>query len=497
MRSQKKPKKSIFGFYKRKTVFFLVIFMLVGIGAKIIQSGAFTASEEDVFDSYVSTYDNQTIAVSVLKNGNISINGKETRNKVDLLGDFDEVRLPVIDNNGQYYSDIKITLDLPESINSAVKYEFLAIHGVGSFSASVASDNQIVYEASNVSPQATLTIIAKMPKGMVSPPMTRVILKNLGQVKGSIWLIVAAVLPFLTFLLMLAFISSHIRQQKIDKPDRETTSPPMAIPPSIVGALLKQKVGPREIAATLIDLAVRGDILIVDRERGFEFGKNKYDQRLLPFEKLLLSKIFKKSIYSDRADIEERINNHFYSKKISLVSSGVYALATRLGYFKVNPQSLHAKYRLVGIFSFLLAIGGFLASLVWFTDPPYAVFFWVGMMVSALIISILAGRMPVRTVIGREVLSNWFAFKKYLSNPESFPYSENNQDIFQRYLPYAIVLECEAAWAKRFSSHNFITPEWFLTEKAGLGLEDFCLSLFPIVSYVGRSLAALKEPGFE
>ncbi len=495
MRNQKKPKKHMLGFYKRKLVFFLVFFLLVGVGIKIVGSGSLSA-DTDGFDNYTPS-GSQDIAVVVLKNGDITIDGKKIRHKVDLLGDFDEVRLPIMDNSGQYYSNVRITLELPETINSAVKYEFLAIHGVGSSTVMKISDRQLLYNASNVSSQATLTIVAKMPKGIISPPIARVIMKDLSQIKGSIWLIVAAVLPFLTFLLMLAFISNQIRQQKIDKPDKETSSPPMAIPPSIVGALYKQKVGPREIAATLIDLALRGDILIVDRERGFEFGKNKFDQRLLPFEKILLSKIFKKNIYSDQSDIEERVNNHFYSKKISLVSSGVYTLATRLGYFKINPQSLHAKYRLVGIFSFLLAVGGFVASLVWFTDPPYAIFFWVGMMISALIISILAGRMPVRTVIGREVLSNWFAFKKFLSNHEQFPYAENNQDIFQKFLPYAIVLECEAAWAKRFSKHNFITPEWFLTEKTGLGLEDFCLSLFPIVSYVGRSLAALKEPGFE
>jgi hypothetical protein len=58
-------------------------------------------------------------------------------------------------------------------------------------------------------------------------------------------------------------------------------------------------------------------------------------------------------------------------------------------------------------------------------------------------------------------------------------------------------MNCEAAWAKRFSKHNFMVPDWFLTDKIGLGLEDFCLSLFPIISYVGRSFAALKEPGFE
>jgi hypothetical protein len=200
---------------------------------------------------------------------------------------------------------------------------------------------------------------------------------------------------------------------------------------------------------------------------------------------------------ADRIEIERRINNHFYSKKISLVSAGIYALTTRLGYFKTNPQSVHAKYRLFGILAFLIGLAGFGASFFYFPSPPYIVFFWVGMMVSAAIITATASYIPIRTPLGQEELSNWLAFKKYLSSPEPIPFAPNLNEIFLRYLPYAIVMDCEAAWAKRFTDHNFEMPVWFLTEKGSLALEDFCLSLFPIISYVSRSFVALREPGFE
>lgn len=448
-------------------------------------------------EAIVSSSNDRVIEVSILNDGSVTVDSKKIDQKIDLLSDSDELRLPILDSSGQYYDKIMVNLSLPKSVAENTKHEFLAIHGVESASSKVSGTNKITYLATNVSSQATLTVVAKMPKGTVDPPLTRKFMKLIEQVKGSYWFVIAVLLPVLTFIVMLALLSSELKQQKIDMPNQEISSPPMAIPPAIVGALYSQKVGPREIAATLIDLALRGDIVIVDRERGFEFGKSKFDQRLLGFEKVLLSKIFRKNLYSDRSDIEERINNHFYSKKISIVSSGIYTLSTRLGYFKVNPQALHAKYRFIGIVAFFIALGGFVSSLLWFTDPAYVVFFWVGMMVTALIISVIASKMPVRTIIGQEVLSNWLAFKKYLSNPEQIPFSENNQEIFQKYLPYALVLECEAAWARRFSEHNFTVPDWFLTEKNGLGIEDFCLSLFPIVSYVGRSLAALKEPGFE
>jgi len=235
----------------------------------------------------------------------------------------------------------------------------------------------------------------------------------------------------------------------------------------------------------------------MDQERDFAFVKGRFDTRLLGFEKILLSKIFRSNMKSDLQLIQQRIDNHLYSKKISMVSAGIYALATRLGYFKVNPQKYHAKYRFIGIFLFIIAVIGFVLNLFVYIQEEYLVFFWVGMMISSIIIAYTAGNLPIRTAIGQEILSNWLAFRRFLTNPSPYPYSAKNQLIFQKYLPYAIVMNCEITWATRFSEHNFVMPEWFMTEKGSLGMEDFCLSLFPIVSYVSKSLAAIREPGFE
>lgn len=435
------------------------------------------------------------IAVNITDNGSVLIDGKSSGQTIDFSQN--ELRLAIVDQPDSYLDSATITLTLPKDVANDTTIDFLAIHGVGSTDKFVQDSKTIVYQAADVSPYATLTIIAKLPPGTVSPSVLSRARTYVLELKANVWLVVATALPLLSLLVMIFFLVYQKKRQQIDVPDTATDVPPMAIPPAMVGALANQKVGPREIAATLIDLAERGDIIILDRERGFAFGKGRLDARLLPFEKILLSKIFKDNISSDRAEIDRRVNNHFYSRKMSAFSAGVYTLTTRLGYFKSNPQKSLAKYRLVGIFFFLLALAGFFSSLLWFTNPPYAVFLWVGMMVASLVISTTAGNLPIRTIIGQEVLSNWLAFKKFLQSPEQYPFSEKNQEIFQKYLPYAIVLNCESAWAKRFEGHNFTMPPWFESEQSGLGLEDFCLSLFPIVSYVGRSLASIREPGIE
>lgn len=484
---------AVIGFYRKKILFFSLVFLFAYLAINFIKIPRNSADTNKL--NLSSNVQELNVNVDIQENGKIKINDQESQNQVDLVNN--ELRLVVVDNPLRSYDRVAVFLTLPASLKGEVKPEILAVHGVGSATNYIKNSNTIVYEATDVSPQAIITIVAKLPPDSLNLGLAQLLQKQMLMVKSKVWLLMGIILPLITFTLMMIFLSYQYRRQKIDLPEKETSVPPMAIPPAVVGALFNQKVGSRDIAATLIDLAERGDIVILDRERGFAFGKGRFDQRLLGFEKILLSKIFSEHLTSDRKEIERRINDHFYSKKMSMVTAGIYALATRLGYFKVNPQKSLAKYRLLGIFFFLLALGGFVFSIIKFTDPPYVVFFWVGMMASALIISITASRLPIRTIIGQEVLSNWLAFKKFLTNPESFPYSEYNQQIFRKYLPYAIVLNCEAAWAKRFADHNFVMPEWFLTEKTSLGLEDFCLSLFPIVSYVSRSLSASREPGFE
>jgi len=490
---RKHHRKNTFGLYKRKLVFFSLVFVVMLFGISIYQESRYKADSIQTIGNYQQNF--QTKNLDLKKNGDLILDSESTKG-VDVLSDFDEIRLPFVSKPGQYIDQLEVVLNLDSDYADKIKAEVIAEHGVGDSSFYVSAPNQLTYHISSIAPTGDVTIVAKVPKGILEPSINKVLIHYLSQIKISFWLLLAIIIPTITSVFMVLVLAFEYRRQRIDIPTKEIDAPPMAIPPGVVGALYKQKVASREIAATLIDLAKRGDIFIVDKERGFSFGKGKFDQRLLGFEKILLSKIFTSSIKSSQKQIEERINKHLYSKKMSLLTVGIYALATRLGYFKANPYKMHIKYRLIGVGLFLVGFACFILSLYIFKDPPYAVFFWLGEMIAALIISISASNMPIRSPIGQEVMSNWLAFKKYLSNPNKLPYSENNPDLFQRYLPYAIVLECEAAWARRFTDHSFMVPDWFITDKTGLSLDDFCLSLYPIVSYVGKSLAAIREPGF-
>ena len=494
--NKRKPKKTgLVGVYKRKLVFFATLFLVFFSAYRYYENIKISA---DINSPVISTTgEDEVINIDITEDGDIFIDGKDSGNNLKAVGEFDELRIPIVDKPENYIGDLSVYLKLPKPVAMQVTKQILAIHGVESSFTEVVDESTIRYKAFGVSQTATVSVVAKVPKGLISRSVWSKLFSISSDVKFSFWVYLALSMPVFTFIFMFLFINYTIRANRVDRPDRAVSSPPMAIPPALVGVLYRQKVTAREIAATLIDLALRKDIYILDRERSFAFGKGRFDQRLLGYEKLLLAKIFRNNMSADQDTMHERVQNQIYSKKISLVSAGIYAIATRLGYFRDNPRRVHAKYWLFGIVAIAIGLAGFISSFIFKLMPSFTALFWVGMMIASIVIIVMASNIPMRSEIGNDALANWLAFKKYLTDPKPIEYSPTVHQLFEAYLPYAIVMDCEAAWARRFAKESFMLPEWFVTDKEGLGIEDFCLALFPIVSYVGRSLAAMREPGFE
>ncbi len=495
VKRRKFKKPAAIGIYKRKLLFFAVIFGLVIFAGYIYKNNQISA-DVSTTPVYTASQD-KTVNIVLNNKGKILIDGKDEGNRVNFLENADEVRIQILDQPSSYINELTVNLKLPADVAVQTDHQILAIHGIGSYGSEVKDNSTITYKIYGISQTASVSIVAKMPKGTIEQSLYRQAINYFTYAKFSFWVYLAIILPFITFIAMLVFIRFTFRINKVDMPDKSVSSPPMAIPAALVGVLYHQRVTSREIAATLIDLALRKDIYILDRERGFAFGKGRFDQRLLGYEKALLSKIFKNNLSTTQEAIQQKVQEQIYSKRVSMVSAGIYAIATRLGYFRENPRKVHAKYWLFGSFSMILGLAGFAMSFFIKLLPAFTAFFWVGMMVSALLIIIMSAYIPLRTVLGNDALSNWLAFRRFLADPDPIEYSPTVYQLFEAYLPYAIVLDCEAAWARRFTQHNFMIPDWFVTDKNGLGIDDFCLALFPIISYVGRSLAAMREPGFE
>ncbi len=493
------------GIYSRKALFLLLIGFLGVFGYNLAQNLLpATASLQFEEIPYEATLGGKEINIEINENSVVLIDGKKVNNTLHFFKDKDEFRLKVFDDQDDFYSYFRANLKLPKPVlETEVRPIVYAVHGVGMSYGRLTDPQTITYEAQNISPGATLTIVAELPKGLVKPGFFQSIKYNLSQISVNVWLYIGIILPGAILILMLVMIFRRRRANYM--PIRGLLGgPPDNIAPAIPGVLVDGVVGAREIAATLIDLAKRGYIYIINKGNGeFSFGIRRTGDfhqmtKLSNFEIELLDKIFLPKAYkSSVKDVEMRIGKHIFSKKIANFYLGIYDEATKQGLFVKNPSQVHLSWKYTGIVFFYISFLGFMIGAVSGLEPKYSLLFWVSGIIASLVMVRLSPFMPARTTKGNEELRAWLEFRKYLSNRKPASTAEMMQSKFEDYLPYAIVLGAEIEWVKRFGTARFNKPDWYESRESNVTLDSFAAQLFPLIGYVAKNLARSHDPRVE
>jgi len=248
--------------------------------------------------------------------------------------------------------------------------------------------------------------------------------------------------------------------------------------------------------ATLVDLAERGYIGIYNRGDDFVIYKKPTDRlkqaRLKAFERILIEEMFlpkQKRIGS--FDIEARAARHLFSRKIALVYLSIYDEAQSRGYFSQSPAKIHLKYRLAGIIFFFLGLVGYGIFALFSPDPKFVLFFWLSLIVFGILIVNFAPRLTSYTPRGKVIRERWLRFKNFLAQERLIKESD---ELFEEYLPFAIALGVEAAWAARFIETNFRKPNWYDFSAPLSGVENFTKSFLPVIDYIAETLNLSSEP---
>ncbi|WP_426566082.1 DUF2207 domain-containing protein [Angustibacter sp. McL0619] len=247
-------------------------------------------------------------------------------------------------------------------------------------------------------------------------------------------------------------------------------TPPAGLHPGQIGTLIDEVANPVDVTATIIDLAVRGFLKI--EEITNDAGTKVKDWRLSvvspapaeqlePYELALLQALFK-----GRNDVELKgeLRNTF-AGDLKATQTRLYDDVTQRGWFRGNPESVRGLYRMLGLALMGLGfVGVFFSSLTHlnFLVPSAAVF------LGGLVVLLMAKRMPARTASGTAVLTQAQGFRRYLETAEADQIRfEEGQDLFSRYLPYAIVFGVADRWARVFddlakSGAAVSQPSWYV-----------------------------------
>jgi uncharacterized membrane protein YgcG len=237
-------------------------------------------------------------------------------------------------------------------------------------------------------------------------------------------------------------------------------SPPR-IPVAEAGLLVDGQVDTRETAATIIDLAVRGALKVESYgEDDFRVTLVDPGRAAAPHEMVLLTSLFDGEPPGATRDLSER--GSLVTAHNKMRDSVRNQVASR-GWFRKVPSATTT-----GSFGF-----GAIAFAIFLAFSVGAWVLWILVPLLPILVTIAVIRVKLRrgqrTADGRAVTDQVEGFRTYLATAEADQLRfEEGEDIFSKYLPWAIIFELADRWAKICSDLVAMgrlpdaTPYWFV-----------------------------------
>jgi len=330
-----------------------------------------------------------------------------------------------------------------------------------------------------------LTVVAGFPKDVVTPPSMS---DNLYlTLQHDLFVYLFLLIPIAVFVAL--FIIWFLKGR--DPEGKGTIIPFYAAPdgltPVELGTLIDEKADTKDVSSSIIDLAVRGYLKIREVENKSLFGifKNKPDYEILLLKSDNLIPESEKKIFNTVFEIKSGSSSETISelsqreKKVKLsdlqntfpaalgdIKENIYGGLVQKGYFPKSPERVRNTYFFAG------AIVGFLGIILFIND--LGVIGAGSMFLTGAMIAIFGIFMPRKTAKGVSVYEKILGLKEYLTVAEEDRIKFHNApakkpEVFEKLLPYAMVLGVEKEWAKQFEGIYANPPAWY----AGSSLTNF------------------------
>lgn len=245
-------------------------------------------------------------------------------------------------------------------------------------------------------------------------------------------------------------------EERVPLFDREPITveftPPDGLPPGLVGTLLDEVAHPLDVSATIVDLAVRGFLRIEELPDEGLFSSVDYrmtrldkdPSALRPYEQLLLTHLFASGPTVQLSDLKQ----HFRTK-LAEVQQAMYRETIDQGWYLRRPDAQRLRWSGIGLVVFLGGVG---LTVLLALKTTWALL-GLAPAIAGLVLMVGAHKMPARTGRGTAAYRRILGFKEmFLAGEGDRQHWAEEQHLFSRYLPYAIVFGCTEKWAKTFAS---------------------------------------------
>jgi len=356
-------------------------------------------------------------------------------------------------------------IELPPATTGTRATAFNGVYGGTAQDASIQMNGNIVRIAM---PHALgyhegLTAVVGWDKGVVAAPT--VADRTLATVSSN-W---PLLIPLPVFLL--AFFSWRRRgRDPRRRPIAVQYEPPPKMTPAEAGTLLDNSADMRDITATLVDLAVRGQLRIEEHQNpklfGLFGGGVEYTlHRLTQGESLAAheSRVFG-GIFDGRGESVElsELKDDFY-KELAPIRDAIFDELTGNGFYRDRPDKVKQKWTGIAVaVALVIGVGGtYLSKLTLLTPVPFV----IAGVVSAIIVAIFAQIMPARTDAGTRALEQVLGFEEFLRRVEAEHLKRiiiGHPELFDKYLPYAMAFGVEQQFARAFAGIYTEAPRWYV-----------------------------------
>jgi len=359
-----------------------------------------------------------------------------------------------------------VNVYLPEEVKSVEAWSYVGTLGSKESSSYKINGNAVKFNETLIAPQEFLTISVSWNKGLINKPF---LYRN--QIIALLTVLIALIIPIIVFFRAFKLWKKEGKDYRVNKTIIAQYEPPDNLSPAIIGVIKNQNITIKEIIATVIDLAVRGYLKIVEKEEKILFFKSKVyvfeklkpEDDLRPYEQRIMKDLFSEGNSISTSDLK----NKFY-KKIKGIKEEIHKEIAKTNLFNGNIEEIRKRYGLhyfillgVGIvFFFLLMI---LVNVLGLTPIllTSTIIIGVSFVASSIMGLLFAYRMPVLTKEGAEAKWKALGFKEYLHTAERFRIETETLETFSKFLPYAMIFGVEKQWAKRFEEFDYKQQGWY------------------------------------
>jgi hypothetical protein len=420
------------------------------------------------------------------------------RNAAVFGADHDELRWPATDPNlALDAAEVRIALPRTVGDYKAQAFTTSATNGhpvalwssTGALPMQVDSADILTGSPGPLPDGVVITVSASLRKGVITPP---------GSITRAGWYVGAnriVLLPLVTLLFMLA-----LRRLRPTVPRSVVAvyEPPSGLTPAEIGTLIDDTVDPRDIAATLADLAVRG-FLRFDAITASDSGDHQPDFKitllrpqeewtgLAPHEHTMLFHSFYGGHWTQLSSLKLR-----FPSIVPLFRDSVMSALQEKGFYtwlRFSPWILCQ----VGLGVMAAAVIGAqatgFASL--FDSPSVAL---ASLAISAVIIFALGGKLSSKSRLGRHVWAEVRGFQEFLDRVDADRMQRLTPDLYEKYLPYAMALGVERGWTSAFDGIAVPVPDWFGSDGGLVDPSKFHDSLHAFVEHTLHEFSNRNAP---